>query len=52
VFEVLHVLANGNAARLYAMLHPHEHNNHPAANGGRTILMMQKIEESGSTGCA
>jgi hypothetical protein len=48
VFEGLHVLANGYAARLYAMLHPHGHNSHPDANGGRTLLMMQKIEVGGS----
>ena len=52
VFEALHVLTNGNAARLYAMLHPHGHKSHPDANGGRTLLMMQKIEEYGSAGCA
>ena len=48
VFEGLHVLANGYAARLYAMLHPKGHESHPEANGGRTLLMMQKIEEGGS----
>jgi hypothetical protein len=48
VFEGLHVLANGYAARLYAMLHPHGHKSHPDANGGRTLLIMQKIEEGGS----
>ncbi len=51
VFEGLQVLSNGNAARLYAMLHQHGHNSHPDANGGRTLLMMQKIEEFGSAGC-
>ncbi len=52
VFESLHVLASGNAARLYAMLHTHGHKSHPDANGGRTLLMMQKIEEYGSLGSA
>lgn len=47
VFEGLHVLAGGIAARLYAMLHAHGHRSHPGANGGRTLLMMQKIEEGG-----
>lgn len=48
VFEGLHVLANGNAALLYALLHPKGRNSHPEANGGRTLLYMQKIEEGGS----
>lgn len=52
VFEGLHVLANGHAARLYALLHPYGHQSHPEANGGRTLLMMQRIEEYGSAGCA
>ena len=50
VFEGLHVLANGNSARLYAMLHPRGHRSHPGANSGRTLLMMQRIEEYGSAG--
>ena len=51
MFEGLHVLANGNAARLYAMLHQRGHRSHPEANGGRTLLMMQRIEKHGSAGC-
>ena len=52
IFEGLHMLADGNSARLYAMLHPRGHRSHPEANGWRTLLMMQKIEEYGSAGCA
>lgn len=52
VFEGLHVLANGQAARLYAMLRPKVRESHPNANGGRTMPMMQKIEAYGSAGCA
>ncbi|MDA8153152.1 MAG: hypothetical protein M0003_10650 [Acidithiobacillus sp.] len=51
MFEGLHMLADGHAARLYAMLHPHGRHSHHEANGGRTMLMMQKIEEYGSAGC-
>jgi hypothetical protein len=48
VFEGLHTLANGNADRLYALLHSEGHKSHPEANAGRTLLLMHKIATYGS----
>jgi len=53
VFEALHVLANGNPDRLFAILHPADtKDHHNGAHHGRTWLFLQKVAAGEVRACA
>jgi len=52
-FEAIHVLADGDPDRLFAILHPADtQNHHESANHGRTWLFLQRVASGEVRACA
>ncbi len=48
LFEALHVLSDNIPERIFALLHPCGSIDHPEANPGKTMLMLQSVASSGA----